>query len=82
MPDYVLTSCGIDGVKYAVPLSSASLSNGMTKLSTGHRPGPDDTISWVAPTLNQDIFGDNAFIVVKDNEFPNWGTHLDDVPIK
>jgi putative ABC transport system permease protein len=80
MPDYVLDLVrSIDGVNYAVPLySSASL----VKLNDGvYQPvtvlGLDDTTLVGRPQLLEgkieDIYGDNAFIVVKDNEFPKMG---------
>ncbi len=80
MPDYVLDSVrSIDGVKYAVPLySSASL----VKRNDGvYQPvtvlGLDDTTLVGRPQLLQgkieDIYGENAFIVVKDNELPKLG---------
>lgn len=80
VPDYVLNLVrSIDGVNYAVPLySSASL----VKLNNGaYQPvtvlGLDDTTLVGRPQLLEgkieDIYGDNAFIVVKDNEFPKMG---------
>ena len=80
MPDYVLDAVrGIDGVKYAVPLFS---SGATIRLSSGvYQPvtviGLDEATLFGRPELLegkiQDIFGDNAFIAVKDSEFEKLG---------
>jgi putative ABC transport system permease protein len=76
MPDYVLDAVrSMDGVKYAVPLYS---STALVKLKSGaYQPatilGLDDATLMGRPTLIEgkieDIYGDNAFIVVKDQEY-------------
>ena len=76
MPDYVLDAVrSIDGVKYAVPLYSGVA---LVKLASGaYQPatvlGLDDSSLLGRPDLIEgkieDIYGENAFIVVKDQEF-------------
>ena len=77
MPDYVLDAVrSINGVKYAVPLYSGSA---LLKLHDGTYQattviGLDDASLVGRPELLEgniaDIFADNGFIVVKDEEFP------------
>lgn len=77
MPDYVLDAVrSIPGVHYAVPLYSGGA---LVKLGDGayqsvNVVGLDDTSLFGRPQLLQgkieDIYGENAFIVVKDPEFP------------
>jgi putative ABC transport system permease protein len=77
MPDYVLDAArSMQGVSYAVPLYSGTA---LVKLSDGTYQattvvGLDDSTLYGRPTLLQgrieDIYGENAFIVVKDPEFP------------
>jgi putative ABC transport system permease protein len=77
MPDYVLDAVrSIDGVKYAVPLYSGAA---LVKLRDGtYQPvtviGLDDASLFGRPELLEgnidDIFAENGFIVVKDEEFP------------
>ncbi len=80
MPDYVLDAVrSIQGVKYAVPLYSGG---GLVKLADGSYQsvsiyGLDDTSLAGRPALEQgnidDIYGDNAFLVVHDAEFSKLG---------
>ena len=89
MPDYVLNAVrSIDGVKYAVPLYSGSA---LVKLRSGVYQaatviGLDDTSLFGRPQLIdgqiEDIYAENAFIVVKDAEFrkldnPMLGTEFE-----
>ena len=77
MPDYVLDAVrSINGVKYAVPLYSGAA---LVKLHDGtYQPvtviGLDDASLFGRPELLEgnidDIFAENGFIVVKDEEFP------------
>jgi len=77
MPDYVLDAVrSIDGVKYAVPLYSGSA---LVRLQSGaYQPvtvlGLDDTSLFGRPDLIEgkieDIYAENGFIVIKDEEFP------------
>ncbi|MGD0074776.1 MAG: ABC transporter permease [Candidatus Binataceae bacterium] len=77
MPDYILDAVrSIDGVKYAVPLYSGSA---LLKLHDGTYQsvtviGLDDASLVGRPELLQgninDIFAENGFIAVKDEEFP------------
>ena len=77
MPDYVLDGVrSINGVKYAVPLYSGAA---LVKLRDGtYQPvtviGLDDTSLVGRPKLLEgnidDIFAENGFIVVKDEEYP------------
>lgn len=77
MPDYVLDAVrSINGVKYAVPLYSGGA---LVKLPSGVYQsvtvlGLDDTSLFGRPQLIEgniaDIYADNAFVVVKDSEFP------------
>ncbi|MGA2935508.1 MAG: FtsX-like permease family protein [Syntrophobacteraceae bacterium] len=76
MPDYVLDAVrSMDGVKYAVPLYSGVA---LVKLKSGaYQPstvlGLDDASLLGRPALIEgrieDIYSDNAFIVVRDQEF-------------
>ena len=77
MPDYVLDATrSIAGVRYAVPVYSGGalvrMSNGAYQAVTV--VGLDDTSLFGRPRLMQgrieDIYRENAFIVVKDTEFP------------
>jgi putative ABC transport system permease protein len=80
MPDYVLDAArSMEGVSYAVPLYSGGA---LVKLDDGAYQsvtviGLDDTSLFGRPQLIQgkidDIYGENAFIVVKDPEFPKLG---------
>ncbi len=80
MPDYVLDAVrSINGVKYAVPLS---VSAALLKLQDGTYQaatvlGLDDTSLVGRPELAagdiDDIFHENGFIAVKDEEFPKLG---------
>jgi putative ABC transport system permease protein len=77
LPDYILDAVrSINGVKYAVPLYSGTA---LVKLQDGtYQPatilGLDDSSLAGRPELIQgkieDIFADNGFIVIKDEEFP------------
>ena len=77
LPDYILDAVrSINGVKYAVPLYSGGA---LVKLRSGVYQsvtvlGLDDTSLFGRPELVEgniaDIYADNAFIVVKDSEFP------------
>ena len=84
MPDYVLDAVrSMQGVNYAVPLYSGGA---LVKLADGTYQsvtvvGLDDTSLFGRPQLIQgkieDIYGENAFIVVKDPEFRKLGNpHL------
>ena len=76
MPDYVLDAVkSMNGVNYAVPFYSGGA---LVKLADGTYQavtivGLDDTTLFGRPPLLQgkieDIYGENAFIVVKDTEF-------------
>jgi putative ABC transport system permease protein len=76
MPDYVLDAVrSMNGVKFAVPLYSGVA---LLRLKSGaYQPatviGLDDTSLFGRPELiegrMEDIFGENAFIVIKDQEF-------------
>ncbi len=80
MPDYVLDAVrSIDGVKFAVPLYSGAA---LVKLRDGtYQPvtviGLDDASLFGRPQLLEgnidDIFAENGFIVVKDEEFAKFG---------
>ena len=77
MPDYILDAVrSIDGVKYAVPLYSGAA---LVKLRSGVYQaatviGLDDASLFGRPQLIEgrieDIYAENAFVVVKDSEFP------------
>lgn len=77
MPDYILDAVrSINGVKYAVPLYSGG---GLVKLRNGTYQsvtvlGLDDTSLFGRPQLIEgqieDIYAENAFVVVKDSEYP------------
>ncbi|MGP8246740.1 MAG: ABC transporter permease [Bryobacteraceae bacterium] len=84
MPDYVLDAVrSMQGVAYAVPVYTGGA---LVKLADGAYQsvtvvGLDDTSLFGRPQLIQgkieDIYGENAFIVVKDPEFPKLGNpHL------
>jgi putative ABC transport system permease protein len=80
IPDYLLDATrSIQGVNYAVPIYSGGA---LVKLADGayqavNVVGLDDTSLFGRPQLIQgkieDIYGENAFIVVKDPEFPKMG---------
>ncbi len=80
MPDYVLDAVrSMLGVRYAVPVYSGGA---LVKLANGTYQsvtivGLDDTSLFGRPNVIQgkieDIYGENAFIVVKDPEFPKLG---------
>jgi len=89
LPDYVLDEVrSIPGVKYAVPLYSGSA---LLKLRDGTYQaanviGLDDTSLFGRPNLLtgsiEDIYGENAFIAIRDSEFyklgnPNVGTEFE-----
>jgi putative ABC transport system permease protein len=81
LPDYVLDAVrSIEGVEYAVPLYSGV---GLVKLNNGvYQPatvlGLDDTSLLGRPEMLagriEDIYSDNAFIVVKDYEYAKLGS--------
>src|SRR5579859_3315293 len=81
MPDYLLDAVrSMDGVKYAVPLYSGG---GLVKLPDGTYQavsimGLDDTSLVGRPLMEQgnieDIYSDNAFIVVDDPEYAKLGS--------
>jgi putative ABC transport system permease protein len=81
MPDYVLDATrSIKGVDYAVPVYSGGA---LVKLANGAYQavsvvGLDDTSLFGRPQLIEgkieDIYAENAFIVVKDTEFPKMGS--------
>ncbi|MDA8168908.1 MAG: ABC transporter permease [Nitrospiraceae bacterium] len=81
MPDYILDAVrSMNGVRYAVPLYSGGA---LVKLRNGAYQsvtvlGLDDTSLFGRPQLIdghiEDIYSDNAFIVVKDAEFPKLGS--------
>jgi putative ABC transport system permease protein len=83
MPDYVLDAVrSMQGVSYAVPVYTGGA---LVKLTDGAYKsvtvvGLDDTSLFGRPQLIQgridDIYGENAFIVVKDPEFPKLGNPL------
>jgi putative ABC transport system permease protein len=76
MPDYLVDAVrSMDGVSYAVPIY---LGGGMAKLADGTYQavtviGLDDTSLYGRPALEkgriEDIYGENAFLVVKDSEY-------------
>jgi putative ABC transport system permease protein len=76
MPDYILDAVrSIDGVKYAVPLYTGAA---LVKLRSGVYQaatviGLDDASLFGRPVLIEgrieDIYAENAFVVVKDSEF-------------
>jgi putative ABC transport system permease protein len=80
MPDYVLDAVrSMKGVSYAVPVYSGGA---LVKLADGtyqsaNVVGLDDTSLFGRPRLTQgrieDIYGENAFIVVEDTEFAKMG---------
>lgn len=77
MPDYILDAVrSINGVEYAVPLYSGAA---LVKLRSGVYQsatvlGLDDTSLYGRPELIEgnieDIYAENAFVVVRDAEFP------------
>jgi len=81
MPDYLLDAVrSMDGVKYAVPLYSGG---GLVKLPDGTYQavsivGLDDTSLVGRPEMEQgnieDIYSDNAFVVVDDPEYSKLGS--------
>ena len=81
MPDYVLDAArSMQGVIYAVPVYSG---NSLVKLDDGtYQPativGLDDTSLYGRPRLLQgkieDLYGENAFVVVKDGDYPKLGS--------
>jgi putative ABC transport system permease protein len=81
MPDYVLDAVrSIDGVRYAVPLYSGAA---LVKLRDGTYQavtviGLDDASLFGRPNLIQgqieDLYGENAFAVVRDSEYPKIGS--------
>jgi putative ABC transport system permease protein len=89
MPDYMLDAVrSLGGVSYAVPLYSGSA---LVKLGTGTYQaasvlGLDDASLFGRPELAEgrieDIYGDNAFVVVRDTEYaklenPKLGTEFE-----
>jgi putative ABC transport system permease protein len=80
MPDYILDAVrSIEGVRYAVPLYSGGA---LVKLRNGVYQqvsiiGLDDSSLFGRPELIEghieDIYAENAFIAVKDSEFPKLG---------
>ncbi len=80
VPDYLLDALrSTDGVRFAVPLFSGG---GLVKLKNGtYQPvtivGLDDTSLFGRPALEkgriEDLFGENAFIVVHDAEYSKLG---------
>ncbi|MDE2058665.1 MAG: ABC transporter permease [candidate division NC10 bacterium] len=80
LPDYILDAVrSIDGVKYAVPLYSGAA---LVKLRSGVYQsvtvlGLDDTSLFGRPELLEgqieDIYAENGFVVVKDEEFSKLG---------
>jgi putative ABC transport system permease protein len=80
MPTYILDAVrSINGVKYAVPLYSGGA---LVKLRSGVFQavtilGLDDSSLYGRPELIEgaidDIYAENAFVVVKDAEFPKLG---------
>jgi len=89
MPDYVLDAVrSMEGVSYAVPVYSGGA---LVKLADGNYQavtvvGLDDTSLFGRPKLTQgtieNIYGENAFIVVEDTEFsklndPHLGTEFE-----
>ncbi|MBS0577771.1 MAG: ABC transporter permease [Proteobacteria bacterium] len=81
LPDYVLAAVrSIEGVKYAVPIFTGSA---LAKLPNGDYQavsiiGLDDSSLTGRPELIEghieDIYADNAFIVVKDSEYQKLGS--------
>lgn len=81
VPDYLLDALrSTDGVRFAVPLFSGG---GLVKLRDGtYQPvtivGLDDTSLFGRPPLEQgrieDLFGENAFVVVHDAEYSKLGS--------
>jgi len=79
LPDYVLDAVrSINGVKYAVPLYSGGA---LVKLRSGNYQsvsviGLDDASLFGRPDLYEgrieDIYAENAFIIVHDEEFPKF----------
>jgi len=83
MPDYVLDAVrSIDGTKYAMPLYSGGA---LVKLRSGVYQsvtvmGIDDSTLFGRPALIEgkieDIYAENAFVVVKDAEFRKLGNPM------
>lgn len=81
MPDYILDAVrSVSGVKYAVPLYSGAA---LVKLKNGDYQsvtvlGLDDATLFGRPDLIQgrieDIYAENSFIIVKDSEYPKFGS--------
>jgi len=81
MPDYILDAArSMPGVKYAVPLFSGGA---LVKLADGTYQsvtvvGLDDTSLFGRPELTdgqiEDIYGENAFVVVHDADFVKLGS--------
>ena len=81
MPDYILDAVrSMEGVKHAVPLYSGGA---LVKLPDGtYQPvtviGLDDTSLWGRPKMIdgkiEDIYATDAFIAVKDADFPKLGS--------
>jgi putative ABC transport system permease protein len=81
MPDYVLDAVrSINGVRYAVPLYSGAA---LVKLRNGTYQavtviGLDDASLLGRPNLVEgqieDLYGENAFAVVRDSEYPKLGS--------
>lgn len=80
VPDYLLDAVrSMDGVRFAVPLFSGGA---LVKLKDGNYQsvnilGLDDTSLFGRPALEkgniQDVFGENAFLVVHDAEYSKLG---------
>jgi putative ABC transport system permease protein len=80
LPDYVLDAVrSMDGVRYAVPIYSGA---GLARLADGtYQPvtviGLDDASLFGRPHLVaghiEDIYSDNGFVIVKDEEFGKFG---------
>ncbi len=80
LPDYVLDEVrSMDGVKFAVPFYSGG---GLVQMADGDYQavtiiGLDDTTLFGRPRMLKghidDIFGENAFIAVKDSEYAKLG---------
>jgi len=81
MPDYILDAVrSVNGVRYAVPLYSGAA---LVKLRNGTYQavtviGLDDASLLGRPNLAEgqieDLYGENAFAVVRDSEYPKLGS--------
>ncbi|HUK47017.1 MAG TPA: ABC transporter permease [Terriglobales bacterium] len=81
MPDYVLDAArSLPGVSYAVPVYTG---NSLVKLDDGTYQaativGLDDASLYGRPRLLEgnieDLYGENAFVVVKDGDYPKLGS--------